>query len=197
MNRTGARLTRYDAVAMSLHWLIAGLILINIGLAWWFGALTGLAKIAPTQLHKSIGITVLLLSVMRLAWRLLVPPPPLPASVGAGERWAAAAVHGLFYVFMIAMPLSGWAMTSASRLIEVYPITLFGLVRWPAIGLLTSLPAAQMHAAHRVFLQTHGLLADLAYGLIILHVAAAVRHQFVRHDDILSRMIPFPRAPAG
>jgi cytochrome b561 len=91
------------------------------------------------------------------------------------------------------MPLSGWAMTSASRLIQVYPITLYGVVHWPAIGPLTTLPAARMHLAHEAFLTTHGLLAKLAYGLIVLHVAAALRHQFIRRDDVAARMIPFLR----
>jgi cytochrome b561 len=184
-------LTRYNAVAMSLHWLIAALLITNIGLAWYFNTLTGLPKVAPTQLHKSIGITILILSLMRLAWRFIAPPPALPASVVGWERWAAGAVYVLFYVVMIGMPLTGWAMISASKLIHIYPITLFGLVPWPAMSPLTTLPAAQMHSAHAAFLTAHGLLAKLAYGLIVLHVAAALRHQFIRRDDVAARMIPF------
>jgi cytochrome b561 len=79
---------RYDAVAMTLHWLIAALIVTNIALAWYFNTLVGLPKIAPVQLHKSIGITVLILSLARLAWRVASPPPPLPRSV---EGWARVA----------------------------------------------------------------------------------------------------------
>jgi cytochrome b561 len=184
-------LTRYNALAMSLHWLIAILLITNIALAWYFNTLTGLPKIAPTQLHKSIGITILLFSLARLAWRFIAPPPPLPASVVGWERWAAGAVYVLFYVVMIGMPLTGWALSSASRLIHVYPITLFGLVPWPAIGPLTVLPAPQMHSAHAAFVIAHHLLAKLAYGLIVLHVAAALRHQFIRRDDVAARMIPF------
>ena len=75
---------RYSAVAIALHWLIAALTLTNIGLAWYFDDLTGLARVAPTQLHKSIGITVLLLSLLRLGWRLVSRPPPLPASFPSG-----------------------------------------------------------------------------------------------------------------
>ncbi len=188
--------TRYNATAMSLHWLIAALLVGNVALAWYFNTLTGLPKIAPTQLHKSIGITILLLSLARLAWRFIAPPPPLPASVVGWERWAAGAVYVLFYLVMIGMPLSGWAFTSASRLIQVYPITVFGLIPWPAMGPLTSLPTPQMHTAHAAFLTTHQLLAKLAYGLIVLHVAAALRHQFLRRDDVAARMIPFLKARA-
>jgi cytochrome b561 len=191
-----AEARRYRAVAMTLHWLIAVLILTNIGLAWYFNTLHGLAKVGPTQIHKSVGITVLALSVLRLAWRFISPPPPLPASVTGWERIAASTVYVLFYVVMIGMPLTGWAMSSASRLITVYPITWFGLFQVPAMGPLTALPPDQMHQAHHLFETAHGLGAKLAYGLIVLHVAAALRHQFIKRDEVVWRMIPFIRRPA-
>lgn len=188
---------RYNALAMSLHWAIAALLITNIGIAWYFNTLTGLPKIAPTQLHKSIGITILLLSLLRLAWRFIVPPPPLPASLAGWERFAAGAVYVLFYLVMIGMPLSGWALSSASRLIHVYPITLYHLVPWPAIGPLTTLPPARMHAVHETFVTIHGLLAKLAYGLIVLHVGAALRHLFLLRDGVFGRMFPFVRLSAS
>jgi cytochrome b561 len=191
-----AEARRYHAVAMMLHWLIAILILTNIGLAWYFNTLHGLAKVGPTQIHKSVGITVLVLSLLRLAWRFVSPPPPLPASVTGWERVAASTVYVLFYVVMIGMPLTGWALSSASRLITIYPITWFGLFQVPAIGPLTTLPPDQMHQAHHLFVTAHGLGAKLAYGLIVLHVAAALRHQFIKRDEVVSRMTPFVRRPA-
>ena len=187
---------RYNAVAMSLHWLIAALIVTNIALAWYFNGLHGLAKVGPTQIHKSIGITVLMLSVFRLAWRFISPPPPLPTSVTGWERVAANTVYVLFYVVMIGMPLSGWALSSASKLIAVYPITWFGLFQWPAIGPLTTLPQPQMRQAHSLFVAAHGLGAKLAYALIVLHVGAALRHQFIKRDGVLWRMFPLVRKPA-
>ena len=186
-----AALERYNAVAMSLHWLIAALLIANIGLAWYFNTLTGLPKIPPTQLHKSIGITVLLLSLIRLGWRLANPPPALPTAVQGWERWAARATYALFYVVMIGLPLSGWAMVSASKFIHVYPITLFGVIQWPAIGPLTTLADPRMRQAHHLFGLAHGLLGKLAYALIVLHVLAALRHQFIKRDEILARMLPF------
>ncbi|MGA0602191.1 cytochrome b [Caulobacter sp. KR2-114] len=187
---------RYSAVAITLHWLIAVLLIGNIGLAWYFNTLTGLERVAPTQLHKSIGITVLLLSLLRLAWRLAVKPPPLPAGTPAWERRVAGATHLLFYVVMLGLPLTGWFMVSASPLIHAFPIKLYGLVEWPAIGPLTTLPHDQMHATHEAFETAHGLLAKLSYGLIVLHVGAALMHQFVRRDVIVPRMVPFLRRPA-
>ncbi|HEY2481558.1 MAG TPA: cytochrome b, partial [Caulobacteraceae bacterium] len=181
---------------MTLHWLIAFLILTNIPLAWYFNTLHGLAKVGPTQIHKSIGITVLALSVLRLGWRFVAPHPPLPASVTGWERAAAYTVYALFYVVMIGMPLTGWAMVSASKLITVYPITWFGLFQVPAIGPLTTLPAEQMHQAKHFFENAHGLGAKLAYALIVLHVGAALRHQFIKRDGVVWRMLPFMRRPA-
>lgn len=184
---------RYSSVAILLHWTIALLIIGNIGVAWYFNTLPGPAKIEPVQLHKSIGITVLCLSVFRLAWRLAAPAPKLPDYVTGWERWLAQAVHVGFYVVMLGSPLTGWALTSASPLIHVFPIVLFHVVPWPAIGPLTSLPHDQMKQVHGAFTAAHGLLAKLAYGLIVLHVGGALKHQFISRDDVLARMVPFLR----
>jgi cytochrome b561 len=183
----------YNAAAIAMHWLIAALILTNIAIAWYFNTLTGTQKIQPFQLHKSIGICILLLSCLRLAWRLAVSPPPLPSYMRGWERALAQLVHTLFYVIMLGMPLSGWAAVSASPLIKIFPITLFGLVHWPAIAPLTSLPHDQMVAAGHLFDAVHSTLAKLAYGLIILHVAGALKHQFISNDDVVARMIPILR----
>ena len=185
--------TRYNAGAIALHWLIALMILTNIGLAWWFNTLHGAAKIEPVQLHKSIGITVLVLSVIRLGWRLAVPAPKLPEDFRGWEKGLAQTVHVLFYVVMLGLPLTGWAFTSASPLIHVFPIVLYHVVPWPTIAPLANLPHDQMKQAHNLFLAGHRLLAKLAYGLIVLHVAGALKHQFINNDDMTARMIPFLR----
>ncbi len=182
---------RYSSVAILLHWIIALSIITNIGIAWYFNTLHGLAQVPPIQLHKSIGITVLVLSVIRLGWRLAVPAPVLPAYVTGWEKWAAKTVHVGFYVIMLGLPLSGWAMSSASPFIHTYPIVLFHTIPWPAITPLTTLPHDQMKQAHEVFEAAHGLLAKLAYVLIVLHVGGALKHQFIGRDDVVARMIPF------
>ncbi|HEY2177250.1 MAG TPA: cytochrome b [Caulobacteraceae bacterium] len=195
---------RYNAVAMSLHWLIAILILVNIGLAWWFNGMPlgltpemhGLEKAKLLAIHKPIGITILILSLARLAWRFISPPPPLPASVIGWERLAANSVYVLFYVVMIGMPLTGWAMVSASKTINTFPISFFGLFNWPAIGPLTTLPKAQMHQTHEFFSNLHSYGAWLAYGLLALHVVAALRHLFLLRDEVFWRMFPFIGRPA-
>ena len=195
---TPARQTRstYSSVAITLHWLIALAMLTNIGLAWYFGTLPKAAQVAPVQLHKSIGITVLLLTLIRIGWRLVNTPPPLPATMHTWEKWAATANHLVFYLLMLAMPLSGWAMVSASPLIKVHPTMLYGVVPWPAFPFLPTDPD-QLHGAHKLFGSTHSLLAWLAYATIALHVAAALKHQFIDRDDVVARMIPLLRRKEG
>ncbi|HUZ11415.1 MAG TPA: cytochrome b [Caulobacteraceae bacterium] len=190
-NATAER-SRYSSLAIALHWLIALLIIGNIALAWYVGSLRGLAQVSPLMLHKSIGITVLLLSLARLGWRLAVPPPKLPAYVRGWERLAAQGVHVLFYALMLGLPLSGWAWVSSSPLIKVHPTVLFGLVPWPAAP-LPRLGPDQLYAANKAFGFTHKTLAKIAYATIALHVLAALKHQFLDRDDVVARMIPFVR----
>jgi cytochrome b561 len=194
MSAQGSRVgvqPRYTAGAILLHWLIAAMLITNIGIAWYFNTLHGAAKVAPVQLHKSIGITILILSLIRLGWRLAFPPPPTPPWFGGWQKALAESVHVLFYVVMIGMPLSGWIFSSASPLIRVFPITLYGVIPWPAIGPLTTLPHDQMKAVHGVFLTVHETLAKGAYLLIVLHVSGVLKHQFFDRDGMPGRMIPF------
>ena len=192
----GATRSTYSTVAITLHWLIAILMLTNIGLAWYFGTLKGPEAVAPVQLHKSIGITVLLLTLIRIGWRLVNAPPPLPETMRPWEKLAARANHAVFYLLMLAMPLSGWAMVSASPLIKVHPTMLYGTIPWPRYPFLPTDPD-QLHAARKLFSKTHELLAWLAYATIVLHVGAALKHQFLDRDDVLARMIPFLRRKTG
>ena len=184
----------YSAVAIALHWLIALLIFANIALAWWFGTLPRSSQIEPQQWHKLLGLIVLALSLARLAWRFIRPPPPLPASLSAPERWAALTVYTLFYVFMIGMPLSGWAMVSASKYVHAFfnRVPLLG-APFPVLAPIANLdPTTRQHVGH-LFSETHEALAWLAYALIVLHVAAALRHHFLLKDEVLPRMAPLLR----
>jgi cytochrome b561/polyisoprenoid-binding protein YceI len=146
------------------------------------------------QLHKSIGITILLLSLARLGWRLANPPPPLPAHLKPWERWLAHATHLGFYAIMIGLPLTGWLLVSASR--TNIPTLLFGVVPWPHIpGVAELAPPARL-VWHKVGELGHGLLAKLTYLLLALHVAGALKHQLIDRDATLARMIPGVRAGA-
>lgn len=180
--------TRYSAVAMLLHWTIAVLIVINLTLGFRMGYLKGLAQYDIFQLHKSVGITILLLSLLRLAWRLANRPPPEPASLQPWEKAGAAVVHWGFYIIMIGMPLSGWLLVSTSPL--NIPTLLFHLVPWPHVPGTQSLAAGPKHAVNALSTATHLALAWGTLALLFLHISAALKHQIVDKDAVLGRMIP-------
>lgn len=188
---------RYSYVAMLLHWAIAALIVANVLIAWNAEDLKGLAHLHALQPHKTIGITVLILSVMRLMWRLVMKPPRMPDTLAPWERVLAKTVHVLFYVVIIALPLSGWAMSSVGNLAAVFPIRL-GPVIVPPIAWIHDLPQAQGHAVRETLETAHGLMAQsIVYVLLPLHVLGALKHQFWDKADEFGRMIPFiPRRRA-
>ena len=191
---------KYSPVAIGFHWTIALLILGNFAIAWimnghalfWdWGEMHGPLRLTLIQYHKSIGITVLVLSVLRLVWRLIVPPPPFSAHLAPWERALAHTVHWLFYVFMIAMPLVGWAMVSASPRIKVFPISFWGLFTWPAFPGFSGMAPAQLKATGHLLNQVHtDWMPWLGYALIALHVTGALKHQLFDKDNELARMVP-------
>lgn len=188
---TGLKSARYSIVAIVLHWLIAAAIVFQIMLGWKMDGLKGMQGYSAVQLHKSVGITILLLSLARLGWRLTHKAPPSPPGAPAWERFAAQAVHWAFYVVMIGMPLSGWIMVSASR-IEI-PTLLYGVIPWPHLPLLPYLPAGQkagIEGAADIF---HATVALGAFALLLLHLGAVFKHQLIDKDEVLSHMAPGAR----
>lgn len=187
---------RYSIAAIALHWLMAALLIASIGVAWCFDDLRGAAKIAPLELNRWIGITVLLVSLGRLAFHM-ASPPLSPASLTGWERALSKSVQVLFYLAVISLPPSGWVMVSVgTRLVQTL-MTLFHTIAWPAIGPLTAVPTAQVHGTHDCFEGAHGVLSKLAYGLIALHVAGALKHRFIDGDDVVARMAPWLKRGAA
>jgi cytochrome b561 len=197
---------KYGPVAMGFHWLIAALILSNYVLAWIFnghalfwdwGEMKGPMRILLTQWHKSIGVLVLVLSLLRLGWRLITPQPDFAVHLQAWERGLAHMVHWLFYVFMIGMPLVGWIMVSAttSTRYGVTPVT-FLLFDWPQFPGFQGMSKEQLKAAHEIWESLHRVwFAWAGYVLIGLHVTGALKHQFFDKDNELARMVPFLGTP--
>jgi cytochrome b561 len=105
------------------------------------------------------------------------------------ERWAARGTHYLFYLLMLAMPLSGWAMVSSSPLLRAHPTVLFGVVPWPTLP-FSQIDPDTLHGLSKLFRKTHDTLAWVAYFTITLHVAAALKHHLIDRDDVLTRMLP-------
>lgn len=181
---------RYDNGAIALHWLIAAAVLLNIGLGLYMGDIPrgDPLKFAIVNLHKSVGLTVLVLSVLRVVWRLMHPVPPLPADLPRPLKLAARTSHALLYVLILILPLSGWMMVSTSP--RGGTINYFGLFDWPLIGPLAGLDAAAKKAWIGTFVETHETLAFVMIGLVLLHVSAALYHHFIRRDLGIWRMLP-------
>ncbi|MDX2276305.1 MAG: cytochrome b/b6 domain-containing protein [Hyphomonadaceae bacterium] len=197
--------SRYTAVAIVLHWAIAFAIVFNIVLGFWMhgAAEAGTASAAvfeAFQLHKSVGLTVLALSLVRLGWRLAHRPPPFPAHMPSWEKTVALATHWAFYALMIGLPLSGWLYVSAgwsheaNRAFNV-PTIYFGLFQVPHLFGLAAQSADTRAAAAGAAFTAHWLLAYGAIALAALHVAAALKHQFFDRDATLARMVPGLKAP--
>jgi len=186
-------------VAITLHWVIAAAILLNLGIGLWMvwaidSSELQAGAVSAFQLHKSIGLAVLVLSLIRLAWRLLYPPPPLPVAVRGWERALAAITHWLFYGLMIGLPLSGWLYVSAQwRGAAPFniPTLWFGLFEVPHLFGLSDSSAALRQQAAAISLNIHGAMALTLIFLLVLHVAAALKHHFLQHDGILARMLPW------
>lgn len=183
--------TQYGAVAKFLHWTIAAAVIAMLVIGWVMADMpNGTDKFVLFQWHKSIGLTILVLSLFRLGWRLSHKAPPLPAAMPEWEKFAARATHILFYILIIGMPLSGWAIVSTSRL--GIPTRFFGLFSWPNLPILPGL--ADKEALNHLLGQGHGIAAYILAALAVLHAAAAHKHHWLDRDDVLTRMAPRPIA---
>lgn len=172
---------RYSRIAIAFHWTIAVLVIANLIIGIGHEPVPALRALMPA--HKAIGISVLVLTAGRVAWRLAHRPPPLPAGTPAWERGAAHATHWLLYLLLVVMPLSGWAMVSGPG--PRRPLTWFGAFDIPY------LPASS--AAADAGASAHSLLGWVMLALVVLHVAAALRHHFLLRDAVLLRMLPVAR----
>ena len=180
----------YSRSTVILHWIIAALVVTNIVAAITMKNLGGSADPADKELarailqfHKSTGLTVLTLSVVLLGSRLMAGGPPLPAHMSAVERLLARITHWGFYALLILLPLAGWTMSSANP--RGRPILWYEVFEWPRLPVARSRELADAAAA------SHEVLAILMVSLILLHVAGALKHQFVDRDHVLARMLPW------
>jgi len=180
-SRTNASaVMRYGGVAQGLHWLVAALVLSQFGLGWYMSDLPlSQLKFDLYQLHKSLGLTIFALAVVRLAWRLGHPPPPLPAGLPAWERAAARSTHALLYALLLVQPLIGFLQSNAAN----FPVVMWGVLPVPAL-------IGTDEVLGETLLEVHEAVASVLLALIALHVLAALRHHFLLKDDVLRRMLP-------
>jgi cytochrome b561 len=168
----------YTTTAVALHWLVALLIFAGFPLGLYMVEL----PLSPDKLrlysyHKWIGVTVLMLVAVRLAWRATHVPPPLPHGMPAWQRRASGAVHALLYVLMLAVPLSGWVMSSAKG----FPTVWFGVLPLPDL-------VAKNRELGELLANVHKALNFTLLALIVAHVGAALQHHFIERRPFLQRM---------
>lgn len=177
--------SRYSAVAIGLHWLIALMLIGLVVVGFVMGDLerSNPLKFQLYQLHKSFGITVLALSLLRLVWRLTHRTPPLPPESKRWEKALAHLTHFGFYALMIGLPLVGWLGVSTAPL--KIPTVIFGLFTLPHLPFLQGIAGI----SHDLF-ELHETLAYILIGLFLLHVGAALKHHFMLKNDIVLRMTP-------
>jgi len=180
---------RYTRTAVVLHWLLAVLITVNVGLALAVDRLPEDWVRPVIDAHKSIGITALGLVLLRLLWRAGHPPPALPAAYPAWERRLAGLAHLLFYVLMLTLPISGWLHDSAWKDAASHPMRLFGLLPWPRIGPVAQIEPVAKEALHTWFGTLHAGCGYVLYGLLALHIVGALKHQWLDRQPQLQRMM--------
>ncbi len=177
----------YNSTAKFLHWGIALLIAALFVVGWIMNGDSlpdGELKGSLFMLHKSLGISVLALTLVRIMWRLMNPIPPFPAAMRGWEKALAKTVHFALYLLMLALPLSGWALSSAAQ----RGISWFGLFNVPFLPGLSGL-SEEKETIHSIA-ETHETLASIMLALLVLHVLAALKHHFVDRDDTLTKMLP-------
>ena len=180
---------RFGIVAQSLHWLIAALIVVQYVLISYAEAaeearkthpLAALEQLAWLARHKSVGLTIFALAVVRLGWRFFSSPPPWPPAMPRWQVLFARATHYAFYALLFAMPLSGWLMSSAGN----HPVSYFNLFQLPDL-------VAPSKPLEHFLKEFHELAFDTLFALAIVHIVAALKHHFIDRDDVLKRMLPW------
>jgi cytochrome b561 len=171
---------QYGGIAQLFHWTVVVLIITQFVLASKADDLPlGSAKIATLAQHKSVGMTIFALALLRLLWRLVNPVPAMPVTTPRWQRVAAHISHGALYALIMITPLFGWMMSSARN----FPVSWFGLFTLPNL-------VKPDRARYDFFHATHEVLAYTLFCIAVLHAAAALKHHFFDRDNVLRRMLP-------
>jgi cytochrome b561 len=178
--QTHRAVTRYSTGSKRLHWLIAILVILMLSFSFFLKDLADSVQPTAYMIHKSFGLTVLALMLVRIVWIIRTGKPELPTAIPTWERMLSRIVQYGFYVLLIAMPICGWITSVAGNRIPVY----FGLLKVPIPGLVPN------EAVSHVFDIAHITIAWILIVFITLHVAGALKHYLVDKDKILQRMLP-------
>lgn len=178
---------RYGAVAQSLHWAIVALVAVQLVLGVTGADLpVGMERLITLSRHKSLGMTILALMILRLVWRLINPVPNLPPQLPRLEQRLARSAHWLLYALLLFMPVVGWISSSASNL----TVSWFGVFTFPDLVETDKTLAASAKTLHRG-------MAWLLITIVSLHALAALRHHFLLKDTVLLRMLPWRHGTPG
>jgi cytochrome b561 len=180
----------YTAMGILFHWTMAGLIGLQLWLGWrttWLPA--GYDKADAYAFHSHIGLTILVLAGLRFAWRTVVPRPANTEDLPGWQHQAARITHWGLYALMFALPLTGWLMLSATA--QAMPIVVFGLVPWPHMPFFEEMTLIERAFWEMIGERAHEFLVWSLLALLALHIGAALQHQFINRDEVMSRMIPW------
>lgn len=179
---------QYTRVAALLHWVVAVLIGVNVILGFtadWFPD-DWVRRVIDT--HKSIGLTVLGLVLLRILWRLSHPAPPLPASYPRLERAGAHVAHVGLYLLILLLPISGWMHDFAFKDAAANPLRIFWVIPWFRIGAIADLDPVTKERMHTAFFALHVWAGYALYALVTLHILGALKHQFIDREPEFARM---------
>jgi len=181
---------RYTMIAIALHWIVAPLMIVNILLGLFAEKLPDDWIRPVIDTHKSIGVTLLGLILLRVFWRIGHRPPPFSAGMRLWERVLAHFAHFGLYVLMLWMPITGWLHDSAWKAAPEIPLKWFGLFEVPRIGWVMNQPAETKEDLHTLFGTMHQIAGYLLFWLVILHIAGALKHQFIDKEHEFRRIWP-------
>jgi cytochrome b561 len=179
---------RYSGLAIFLHWAVAILIIVNLIIALLFDSLPKSVFRPFLDLHKSFGITVLGLVILRLLWRAIRKPPPFPAGYRPWEKSAAHIAHWVLYGLAFLVPFTGWLHDSAWKDAATHPMKLYWVIPFFRFGFIENLDPATKESLHSTLFQIHESLAYVILAMLVVHVAGALKHQFIDKEPELQRM---------
>jgi cytochrome b561 len=180
--------SRYSSVAIALHWAIAALIIFDLILGSVMQSFPQSIRFLLVRTHATAGLLVLLLSVLRVVWRMTHRPPPFSADMTAWERSLAHVAHYALYLMMLSMPLIGLAILSAHPPLPGHGIALLGPLQVPPIGFISRWQDPYQKAMHERFVGVHEAGGWIVLALLLLHVAGALKHQWIDKHAELARM---------
>ena len=178
---------RYTSTAIVFHWILAVGLFVNVSIALIYPYFGDQYIRLAIDSHKSIGITLFGLGILRLLWRMTHKPPTYPIKQSGLVRRLVKSTHGLLYSLIILIPLSGWMHDSAWKAANEIKMYWFGFFEWPRISWIMEIEAEQKEMLHSLFGGFHEWFSYTLYALVLLHIVGALKHHFSKTERIRGR----------